>query len=303
MKRWSAPGKLMLLGEHAVVYGYPCLVTAVNQRISVAIEEQQSATTIQTTAGDTRFVDAALEIGCSVFGGKDKHFIVKINQAFSSQFGFGSSSAVTVATLAALADCLGKPVSQQALFETAFRVVETVQGVASGFDVAAAVYGRTIWYGQRGKDITRVPFTANTVAIVIGYTGVKADTATLVRQVGRLYNENKRQIELLFRKINALVIEAKKAIEAGDWSAFGQLCTENHTVLQELGVSTDRLDTLVKGALEAGAYGAKLSGAGGGDCMIALSPLDRVDAVKQAIEQCGGQIVDVEIDAEGVTQV
>jgi mevalonate kinase len=290
----------MLLGEHAVVYGYPCLVTAVSQRIEVSVECNSDKTTIETTANNTRFVDAAINKGNNVWGGKDKCYSIKIQQAFSSQFGFGSSSAVTVATLAALAECLEKPVSKQELFELAFAVVKEVQGVASGFDVAAAVFGNTLWYSHTGKEIDPVSLNMNDVSLVIGYSGVKADTTTLVRQVEDFYRDHQQEGKRIFIEIEQLVKAGKEVIEKQQWQRLGELMTKNHQLLQQLDVSTNRLDNLVHASIEAGAYGAKLSGAGGGDCMIALTPHDRLAAVKQAIDHSGGTVIEIPVDAQGV---
>ncbi len=274
----SAPGKLMLLGEHAVVYGYPCIVTAISERMSVQPGE---------SLGDTRFIDAAVK----TWGKPGQKFSARSN--FSGTYGFGSSSAVTVATLKAI-----RPnATNQELFDAAYTIVLDIQGKASGFDVAAAVYGGTLYYV---KEKTIEPLHIPDMPLIVGYTGVKADTTTLIEQVAKKKEENPEKVDRIFDAIAKLVEEAKKKMMEGDWERVGRLMDFNQEYLRDLGVSSEKLESLIKAASDAGAWGAKLSGAGGGDCMITLAPEDKRDAVEKAIQEAGGEVVNVTPNAEGV---
>ena len=294
----SAPGKLLLLGDHAVVYGYPCIVTAVDQRIVVTVAESASdGVTYDTKGSDTKFLDAVLKQAEALWG-TVSHILVTTRSQFSSKIGLGSSAAVTVAFLFGLSKFLGKPLNQLDLFRVAYKAILSVQGVGSGFDVAAAVYGGTIRYVMGGKEIT--PLDARALSLVVGYTGVKADTATIVKDVKKKYEENKDKVSRIFEAIGGLVDQAVPRFEEHDWERVGKFMDFNQEYLRDLGVSSEKLETLILAAKNAGALGAKLSGAGGGDCMIALVTNDTKKSVEDAIENAGGQVMLLSLNAKGV---
>lgn len=281
--RVSAPGKLMIFGEHAVVYGHPCIVTAISQRLEVALAEADAMPT------DRRFVDAAI---AAWGGGRDIKLATK--SAFSGTYGFGSSSAVTVATLKAL-----RPeATNRQLFDTAYKIVLDIQGTASGFDVAAAAFGGTLYFVKGGKTIE--PLTVGDMPLIVGYSGVKADTTTLIAEVRTKYDKEKAKVERIFAAIGKIVEDAKLKMIEGDWERVGRLMDFNQEYLRDLGVSSEKLESLIAAAKDAGAWGAKLSGAGGGDCMIALAPPDRRKEVEDAITNAGGEVVFATPNAEGV---
>ncbi len=278
----SAPGKLMLFGEHAVVYGYPCIVTAISERLEVTIAGADDM------PEDRRFVDAAI---AAWGGGRDIKLSTK--SAFSGTYGFGSSSAVTVATLKAF-----KPdATNRAVFDAAYKIVLDIQGVGSGFDVAAAVFGGTMYY-IKNKAIE--PLVIQDMPLIVGYTGVKSNTVDLINTVAKKREQYPEKIERIFGAITKLTEEAKIKMVEGDWERVGKLMDFNQEYLRDLGVSSEKLEALIKAASDAGAWGAKLSGAGGGDCMIALAPPDKREAIEDAITQAGGEVVQVTPNAEGV---
>jgi mevalonate kinase len=382
----SAPGKLMLLGEHAVVYGRPCLVTAVGRwQATVA---PASDNLLHVTAPDVGLFDCALPLTGSVgevptgarfiaaavqefrrqHGGRGG-LRVSTSSHFSSRYGLGSSAAVTVAMLQALAAWHGVPLSERELFDLGRRAVLAVQGVGSGFDVAAAVYGGTLYFAAGGPTIepltvndlqglvkvsisslraqrsnlshgatvrllcfvsfarlrtgsrnrsaplkrhhALLPETAGVMALhrndsqndfdraggdlplVVGYSGVKADTSTLVRGVAARRAAAPQETDRLFDESAILVEAGRQALQAGDFATLGSLFDQAQELLVRLGVSTPRLEALIAAAREAGAWGAKLSGAGGGDCLIALVPAARRQAVEAAIVAAGGELVAV----------
>ncbi len=287
------------MGEHAVVYGKPCIVTAVDSRIEVTIETTATKGIEYYTPGasDTRFVDAVIINAQKKWKIHPVGLKVSTKSGFSSSFGFGSSSAVTVACAHALAKVFSKKVHQKDIFSLAYGSVLDVQGVGSGFDVASAVYGGTIVYEKPGGRIDPLQSGAN---LVIGYTGIKADTVTLVKEVGNKYRVYKDRMDRIFDAIGTLVEQAKVAWEKNDWETVGKFMNFNQEYLRDLGVSTQKLEDLIAGAKQAGAYGAKLSGAGGGDCMIALVCDKTRFAVEQAIIGAGGEVLHVGVHAGGV---
>lgn len=314
----SAPGKLMLFGEHAVVYGFPCIVAAVDQRMQV-VAETLARPEIVIDAPDvgiigyTKKVDLLknsdnLPKGVQFLETAVKNFFekyqvktglkIKTTSKFSSQFGFGSSSAVTVSVLKALSLLLEIKLSKKELFKIAYRTVLDVQGVGSGFDLAAALWGGVIYYVLGGKRIA--PLEVKNLPLVVGYSGVKADTPSLVYQVNQLYRDNRQVIKSVFKSIDILTRQAKKALIKKDFSKIGQLMDINQGLLDALGVNTLKLSRLIFAARKGGALGAKISGAGGGDCMIALVGRESEPIVKSAIRKAGGKVIEVKISAEGV---
>jgi len=172
--------------------------------------------------------------------------------------------------------------------------------VGSGFDIAAAIWGGTIYYVSPAKIVE--PLTIPELPLVVGYTGIKADTPTLVRMVESARLQEPDKINAIFADIAHSVEQARVALETQDWNTAGQLKSRNQDWLAQLGVSGTKLDTLVSGAVESGAWGAKLSGAGGGDCMLALVADAKRQQVANTITELGGQVMDVVLNAPGVRQ-
>ncbi len=313
----SAPGKLMLFGEHAVIYGRPCIVTAVNQRMYIYVEK---------TAGNLIVINAP-EVGIENFSfkiselgkagyPKEVKFVLKaienffkkykvssglkieVESEFSSQFGFGSSSAVTVCTVKALSVVFDIQVSNKSLFDIAYKTVLDIQGVGSGFDLAAAIWGGTLYYTFGGKTVR--PVKIKNLPLIVGYTGIKADTTILVRQVAKLRKGDKKHVDKIFDSIGKISEKAVSLLETSDFRKLGALMNENQKLLAQIGVSSEKLDGLIAAAVGSGAYGAKLSGAGGGDCMIAIADPILTNLIKKAITKSGGTFLDVKSNAEGV---
>lgn len=316
--RASAPGKLMLFGEHAVVYGRPCLVTAVDKRISVSVSgilgdivwvdaPDVGIKNYQCRISDlgksedvpkgVRFIERALINFFEKYGVK-KGLRIETKSDFSSKFGFGSSSAVTVALLAAVTELFSIKISKKELFDLAYKTVLDVQGVGSGFDLAAAIWGGTLYFKKGGKKIE--PILVKEWPLVVGYTGIKADTAILVGEVAKLYTSHKEVVENIFDDMEKIVNQAKREVEMDGYNSLGELMNINQGLLDAIGVNTFELNNLIIAARESGAWGAKLSGAGGGDCMICLVANNKRLAVEKAITGKGGTVLKVKTNALGV---
>lgn len=308
----------MLFGEHAVVYGHPCLVTAVDQRMRVRIEKTKSkvlkidAPQVEVSgyARDINSLGEKIKMpkGVSFLQRAVKNFFekykvesglkVKTQSEFSAEFGFGSSSAVSVATIKGLSELFGIKLKNKQLFDLAYKTVLDIQGVGSGFDLAAAIWGGTIFFVTGGKKIE--PMRVKKLPLIVGYTGIKVDTPTLVSQAASLYRQHPKLVKNIFKTIGFIVEKAKTILLKADWKKAGELMNLNQGLLDALGVNTKKLADLIFATRSAGAYGAKLSGAGGGDCMIALIPERKRKQISCAIEKTGGKYLEVEPNAEGV---
>lgn len=314
----SAPGKLMLFGEHAVVYNHPCIVTAVDQRIFLTAEKNDSKR-FELDAPDVevlnyskkikeigigeipkgaRFIEIALK---NIIKAKKLDILglsISTSSEFKSTFGFGSSSASTVCMVKALSELFGLKLTNKEVFDLSYKTVLEIQGKGSGFDIAVAVYGGTIYFVTEGRVIESLEI--KNLPLVVGYSGVKADTVTLINRVSKKFERNKKRLDKIYQEMEEIVEEAKEFIVSKNWIEAGRLMNKNQELLKELGVSTDRLDGMIDSSIKSGAYGAKLSGAGGGDCMIAFGPEEKVLQIKKAITKAGGKVINVKSNASGV---
>lgn len=298
----SAPGKLMLFGEHSVVYGTPCIVTAVGKRLYVEVEKIDcyDDELITPQIKECTFVKETLKVF------KEKYKIgecVKVTTKgdFSHQVGLGSSSAVTVALVKALSEIFKINLTNKEIFEISYQITLNIQKVGSGFDIAAAVFGKTLFFKTGGKIIEEIE--VGKLPLVIGYSGVKADTPKLVKSLKSKVKSNEEKYKKIFEEIGKIVNEAREELINKNWKIVGELMSQNHKLLQQLEVSTSKLDRMCEAAAKAGAWGAKLSGAGGGDCMIAIVEDQKRKAVEAAIQKVGGEIIDVENSTEGVNLI
>jgi len=313
----SAPGKLMLFGEHAVVYNHSCLVTAVSQRMRTIVEILETPSFV-LNAPDVKisnyekliknvgkgeipkgamFIEIAVKNFKARYGLK-KGIKITTKSEFSSLFGFGSSSASTVCVLKALAELFGKKLSNKQLFDLAYKTVLDIQGRGSGFDIAAAIYGGTLYFQTGGKTIKLLKLKS--LPLLVYYSGIKADTVLLMNQVKNLSQKFPAQIETIYNGIGEIIPLAQKMLVKNDWLAAGELMNINQGYLSALGVSTQKLSDMIYAVRENGGYGAKLSGAGGGDCIIGFAPQAKLTTIKKAVEKAGGKVINVKTNAEGV---
>jgi mevalonate kinase len=312
----SAPGKLMLFGEHAVVHSRPCIVTAVDQRMEVIAEFNGKNKLIvdapqlgiknyhkkvadlgnQEMPKQVSFIEAAVKRFYLRFG-LNKGVKITTFCQFCYTFGFGSSSAVTIATIMALSRLYQVKLNLKQIFDLSYQTVLDIQKVGSGFDLAAALWGGTLYFEKGARKVE--PLNLNKLPLIVCYSGIKADTPTLVRQVEELKRKNPKKISGIFNQIERITLTAKQVLKQKQWLKVGQLMNDNQKLLEKLGVSTQLLENLIKSALKAGALGAKLSGAGGGDNIIALTLPEKRSQVEKALLKAGGQIMKVKLNAKG----
>lgn len=305
----------MLFGEHAVVYGHPCIVTAMDQRMYVTLWEttgEHGKVVIDTPdLGETEFVFSFDDERKIEEFPKEVRFLVALlrrvgQQAlgdgyqlttksdFSHLFGFGSSSAVTVAAATAFNEALSLGLNKKQLFDICYQSVIDVQKVGSGFDLAAAIWGKTIFFFPGGKKIEPLP--VDSLPLTVVYTGVKADTVTLVQKVGRFREKEQALVDGIFSKMESIVGEARAAIRQNNWLEVGSLMNENHELLVKLDVSSPEIEVQRDNLLASGALGAKLSGAGGGDCVIGVGPVDQ-EKLLRLVSNSGGHVLNVQPNA------
>lgn len=300
--RVSAPGSLMLFGEHAVLHGKRALVCAVTRRMRVTLAARADgrvgiASSLGRYESDLarlepepafRFVLAAIAHEKPQLKGG---FDLEIESEFAPDLGLGSSAAVTVATLAALGAFSGRALDRETVFRSARAVIQRVQGVGSGADAAASVYGGIVAYRMEPLAIRRI---AQTHPITVVYSGSKTPTAEVIRSVEERRVAYAAVFHALYEAMNRISDEAVVAIEQRNWTRAGGLMNLAQGLMDSLGVNTPALSDIVH-ALRAqpGVLGAKISGSGLGDCVVALGRPAALDP-KYAV-------VDAAMSEQGVT--
>jgi mevalonate kinase len=301
----SAPGKVILFGEHAVVYGQPAIAVPVKQvRASATVTPNITGSPgeVRIMAPDIGF-DSFWQhlppddpIGAAIEGVKSVLEVerlpactLKVTASIPIASGLGSGAAVSVAIIRALAGFLGNPLPDETVSALTYEVEKLHHGNPSGIDNSVVTHAQPVYF-TRGEPIeifsvTR-PFT-----IVIGDTGIPAPTAESVGDVRTAWQGDPQTYEHLFAAIGSLVKSARQAIEKGHPEWLGPLMDENHELLSEIGVSSPELDRLVWAAKDAGALGAKLSGGGRGGNMIALVENAQSKTVAQALKDAGAVLV------------
>ena len=307
MATTSAPGKVYLFGEHAVVYGEPAVPCAIDRRVEVRVEPRDDARirieapalTFEGVAVEygeggpavdappgiaeraVRYVDAAIEQGRSIAGGSAGGFDVSIESELPIGAGLGSSAAVTVATIDAVARSLGVTPDERDLADRGYRVEHEVQGGASRADTFCSTMGGAV--RVEGDDCRTIE--APDLPFVVGYDGGSGDTGELVAGVRALREDYGFAADTV-GAVGDLVRAGEALLSAGDVSELGRLMDINHGLLSALGVSSRSLDAMVWSARDAGALGAKLTGAGGGGCVVALDPTDGAETALSFAPEC-----------------
>ncbi len=290
-----APGKIILAGEHAVVYGRPALAVPVfGVRARVQVRPTTGSMWLSAPAVNVDAPVAALapdhplrrtvELARHVLGPWPAAAI-RILSDIPVAAGLGSGAAVTVALLRALAGFTGRALPDAQVNALAYEIEKLHHGTPSGIDNTVITYARPILYR---KDAGWQPLhVGGPVPLVIADSGRAASTRTMVAEVRARRDAAPARYEALFDAIAQVVRLAQASLAAGDLLRLGQALSRNHELLQNLGVSTPELDALVGVALAAGAFGAKLAGAGGGGNIIAVTAAEAQKRVAQALRAAG----------------
>ena len=303
MTKACAPAKVILLGEHAVVYGRPA--------IAVPVTEVQACVEVEPTSGPGVTV-CAMELGCSwdlssapereplcltvrntlaLLGVEERelHLRLTIRSSIPVASGLGSGAAVATALVRALSAHLGHDLEAEAVSSLVYETEKIFHGTPSGIDNTVVAYEQPVYF-CRGEPIRRMgvgrPFW-----LAIADSGLPSLTVETVGDVRAAWLRDRAGLEALFDAIGAIVDRAHGAVERGDVSALGSLMNENQRVLRRLDVSSPEIEALVGAALGAGAGGAKLSGGGRGGNVIAVVEPERADGVRQALLAAGAKSV------------
>lgn len=306
--RGTAPGKAILFGEHAVVYGRPALAVPVTQvSAEASVEPGADHGGVVITALDTgeqlalrdapsdhplaRAARLALErLGLPT----PPDWSVTVRSTIPIASGLGSGAAVSTAIARAMGVAGGKPFGAAEVSEIVYEVERLHHGTPSGVDNTVIAYGQPVYF-VRGRP--PAPFTvASPMLLAVGNSGIASPTRITVGDVRDGWRRDHDRYEALFERIGGIVEEARAALNTGDIPRLGPLMDENHSLLRELGVSCEALDRLVAAACDAGAGGAKLSGGGRGGNMIAAVTHETAARVAKALRAAGAvQVIITEV--------
>ncbi len=276
----------MLLGEHAVLHGRPALVCAVNRRIRVTLRPRADREVhIRSSLGRYAIAIDQLQpadpfrfVIAAVLRQKDRldaGLDLEIESEFSHQVGLGSSAAVTVATTAALLAWIGEPAEPQTIFDESLPVVRQTQGLGSGADVAASVFGGIVAYRASPVDIRKLD---GTHPLTVIYSGSKRPTVEVVKLVEAAHAAQPKAFDTIFSLMGWSADAAAEAIAHGDWQTVGELMNINQGLMDAIGVSNRVLSEIVYALRDdPGILGSKISGSGLGDCVIGLGRAKRTE--------------------------
>jgi mevalonate kinase len=285
-------GKIILLGEHAVVYGYPALAAALDRGVTVApvptpkggpLRLEMRIWNVAVSADDDHPVAHSLAAIADELGAGRPPVSLVGDAQIPPGAGLGSSAALAVAVARALLTYMKRPLDAATLTRAAGASEALVHGKPSGVDVALAISGG-IGVFRRSTGLAPLSKLAP-LRVLVGSSGAPRSTAAMIARVAEATGS--RVDDPRLRELGALTDSATAAVLAADLPALGAAMNRAHDLLAELGVSTAQLDMLCDTARAAGACGAKLTGAGGGGALIAVAPRDREPAILAAWKRAG----------------
>lgn len=300
MSTFSAPAKIILFGEHAVVYGYPAIAVPFSSLRATATLKPNALheSGLFITADDPNiklqlndenlshpliFMAHALlkVIGCDT----PPNVTVALNSQIPIASGLGSGAAIAAVLGRALYAAINHPLSDAELNQIVFEIEKQHHGTPSGIDNTVIVHEQAVYF-VRDQPIQSVE-VHQPVHLLVADTGEQSPTRLAVGDVRKLYDSNPEKTTIIFQEIGRLVEHARQILKHGSVADLGPLMIENHRLLDELTVSSPSLDNLVSAAINAGALGAKLSGGGRGGNMIALVTPETAADVENALMTAG----------------
>lgn len=292
----SAPAKIILFGEHAVVYGQPAIAVPVSSiRARATIDPDASTDAFTVRAFDVRNAPIPLpednplrtmaKMTCAALGIDLPKIVLELRSDIPIASGLGSGAAISAAITRAISAFASCALSDARLNAIVYETEKIHHGTPSGIDNTVIVYERPVYF-VREQPIQTIE-NERPLQILIADTGIPAPTKEAVGDVRYLYDHHPQRIPQVIDAIGHIVRQAREAMKSGDLIRLGALMNTNHEYLKTLTVSSPELDRLVQAAQQAGALGAKLSGGGRGGNMIALVDDATRNNVHQALSEAG----------------
>ena len=308
MGKGSGYGKVILFGEHFVVHGIPGIVSAIDASTDAEVKKAPKGINVKderkTAKGyseEKRLQQLeSIERMLKAMGLDSKTPLdIWIGGTLPGFSGLGASAASSVAIARAISEELSLSLSDEKINQIAYEAEKAYAGNPSGIDNTAATYGGLMWFKKNpagGPDSVEKLHMRRPIEIVIGSTGKVANTKAMVEGVADRKKKNPEKYNQIFKQAENLAVAGRKALENYDLKKVGELMNENHRLLQEICVSSKELDLLVDLTRKQRAFGAKLTGGGGGGCMVALTPgKDLQGKVASAIKTAGFEVLSAKI--------
>jgi mevalonate kinase len=310
-----APGKIILFGEHAVVYGQPALAATLDRGIRVAVSKNQKAGLVGPVLRGSGFglvtqarpdpdgegpegLRRALASLVERYGEKIRDLSFMVDGAIPVGSGLGSSAALSVAIIRGVHQFFGDPISQEQLIEDALLLEKIFHGNPSGVDHSTIVHGGLIAYRKSANGETSAVESLNLprrLRFAIALAGQHTGTARAVKSLRDRMKRHPEEYDYIHQGIGRIVEKAHISLLEGHLAAVGELMDLNQGLLNCLGVSTPAIESLCSIGRERGALGVKLTGAGGGGAVIALVD-DDPEPVRSAFEEAGFESFSAEIE-------
>jgi len=311
----SAPGKVILFGEHFVVEGVPAIASAIGLRVRACVDIGVDSSRVRVIVKSDAFGEAEIYPAkppkwasqfrhiVELFGKRFGDIIaakITIESSLPVGAGLGSSAASAVAFTAAYGLAYGIQLPASEVSQLAFEAEKLVHGKPSGIDNTVSCYGGTILYarneGFKPLNVNLPP----SVKLVIADSGIQRSTAQAVSLVLARKQKLGKLGNMIYSVARELVLTAVDALKKADIELLGELMDVNHGLLNAMGVSLPELETLVHRARKAGAYGAKITGAGLGGTIIALVDADKIDRVVKSLNEVAARVYTTSINSPGL---
>jgi len=300
----SGFGKVILFGEHYVVYGLPAIASAISDNTIAKIEPAEKYELVDNRPATEGYkekkqgeMDRSMKLILDFMHIDVEKTPVKITLAGNlfCTSGIGASAAMATSIARAFSEYFDLDLDDEQINRISYEGEKGSAGTPSGIDNTCATFGGLLWFKRNlsgGENTMELIKIREPIEIVLGNTGLSSVTSEVVADVRRAKDENPEKFKRIFSDYKNLANEARKALESHDLELLGKLFDENHMLLQETGVSCKELDHLVNLAKENGALGAKMTGTGRGGYMIALTPGKELqERVAKAIENDGCKVL------------
>lgn len=315
----SAPGKVILFGEHAVVYGEPAVAVAIDGRVTVTVEPCSGGWKVEGYNLESGRHPHLVNLRNAILGEDFAPHNITVRSTLFSAAGLGSSAALSSAAAAAFIEIANEKQNLERIASLAHLAEASAQsGRASPTDTSTSTLGECVLVSDRREEYAdwrysrelstpegdrswqvhsvTLPEGANDLWLVVGYTGIHAPTGEMVAGVAELLERNPSKREDIVR-MGEVARAGVVALQQGQFELVGQLMNEAHRLLSGVGVSCSELDEMVEVARRT-SLGAKLTGSGGGGCMLALT--ERPEETSQELEMRGAKVLLSPLGARGV---
>ncbi|MBL36873.1 MAG: hydroxymethylglutaryl-CoA reductase [Xanthomonadales bacterium] len=301
-------GKIILLGEHAVVYGRHAIATPVPLAIQAHVQRGGDGVQLiiprwgveqrlHRTAEKQHSFEKSLAMIFRTLGLERESMRVEIFPNVPRAMGLGGSAAIAVATIRALDRCFELGLDDERVNELAFECEKIAHGTPSGIDNTLSVYGQTMLFRSGESPLRKVIEVEKAVQLVVGISGIESLTAATVARVRKAREAHPELYEKIFDQIDSLVLEGVDALVTHNLETLGELMNVCQGLLNAMQVSSWELEEMIQIARRHGALGAKLTGGGGGGSIIALCPPEpgAADRIEAGLREAGYQAMQVTV--------